>query len=52
MKIAEDTGRAPGTATGIRLARRIGGALGSAYKGTLQFHYNKEELLLRVDGRR
>ena len=52
MKIADDTGGVLVTTTGIHLARRIGDALENAYKGTLLFHYNKEELLLRVDWRR
>lgn len=36
------------TATGIHLARDIGEAVHAAYKGELQYHYNKEENLLRV----
>jgi len=36
------------TTTGTHLARRIGDALFDAYKGDLDFHYNKEENLLRV----
>lgn len=36
------------TTTGTHLARRIGDALYDAYKGSLDYHYNKEENLLRV----
>jgi len=36
------------TTTGTHLARRIGDALHDAYKGDLDYHYNKEENLLRV----
>jgi len=38
--------------TGIHLARDIGEAVFSAYKGELEYHYNKEENLLRVQWRR
>jgi NMD protein affecting ribosome stability and mRNA decay len=37
------------TTTDIHLARNIGDALHSAYKGDLEYHYNKEENLLRVE---
>lgn len=40
------------TTTDIHLARSIGEALESAYKGELDFHYNEEEYLLRVRWRR
>jgi len=40
------------TTTGTHLARRIGDALYDAYKGELEYHYNKEENLLRVSWRR
>jgi NMD protein affecting ribosome stability and mRNA decay len=40
------------TTTDIHLARGIGDALHSAYKGELEYHYNKEENLLRVAWRR
>jgi NMD protein affecting ribosome stability and mRNA decay len=40
------------TTTDAHLARRIGDALHDAYKGTLQYRYNKEETLLRVAWRR
>jgi len=36
------------TTTGIHLARAIGDAMHDAYKGKLEYHYNKEENLLRV----
>jgi hypothetical protein len=36
------------TTTGIHLARTIGVAIHDAYKGELQYHYNKQENLLRV----
>ena len=36
------------TTTDTHLARRIGDALHDAYKGNLEYHYNKEENLLRV----
>ena len=36
------------TTTGIHLARAIGDAMHDGYKGKLEFHYNKEENLLRV----
>ncbi len=40
------------TTTDIHLARGIGEALEAAYKGELDFHYNKDEYLLRVSWRR
>ncbi len=40
------------TTTGTHLARRIGDALHDAYKGELQYHYNKGENLLRVSWHR
>lgn len=52
MKTADENGGALITTTGVHLARRIGDALEDAYKGTLEFHYNKEEQLLRVAWRR
>ena len=48
MKIAEDGGGVLVTTTGVHLARRLGDALEDAYKGTLEFHYNKDQQLLRV----
>ena len=36
------------TTTDPHLARRIGEAVHKAYKGQLEFHYNKQENLLRV----
>ena len=38
--------------TDIHLARDIGDALHSAYKGELEYHYNKKQNLLRVEWRR
>jgi hypothetical protein len=40
------------TTTDIHLAAGIGRALQSAYKGELDFHYSKDEYLLRMDWRR
>jgi NMD protein affecting ribosome stability and mRNA decay len=40
------------TTTDNHLARDIGEALHSAYKGELEYHYNREENLLRVRWRR
>lgn len=40
------------TTTGIHLARRLGEALHHAYHGELEFHYNEDEILLRVHWRR
>ena len=40
------------TTTDIHLARNIGDALHSAYKGELEYHYNREENLLRIEWRR
>jgi NMD protein affecting ribosome stability and mRNA decay len=40
------------TTTDTHLARNIGEALHSAYKGELDFHYNKSENLLRVEWQR
>jgi hypothetical protein len=36
------------TTTDIHLARDIGEAMDAAYKGELEYHYNKDENLLRV----
>ena len=36
------------TTTDIHLARDIGEAVHAAYNGELQYHYNKEENLMRV----
>ncbi len=36
------------TTTDIHLARGLGEALEHAYRGTLQYHYNKDDYLLRV----
>ncbi|HEX4926584.1 MAG TPA: BCAM0308 family protein [Burkholderiales bacterium] len=48
MKIADDTSGVLVTTTGVHLARRLGEALEDAYKGVLEYHYNKEQQLLRV----
>lgn len=48
MKVVDEAGGVLVTTTGVHLARRIGDALEGAYKGTLEFHYNKEQQLLRV----
>ena len=40
------------TTTDTHLARDIGEAVHAAYKGSLEYHYNKEENLLRVHWRR
>jgi hypothetical protein len=37
------------TTTGAHLARRIGDALQHAYKGELDYRYNKADNLLRVN---
>jgi len=36
------------TTTDTHLARNIGEAVHAAYKGTLEYHYNKDENMLRV----
>lgn len=48
---AEDDGLLV-TTTGIHLARRLGEALHRAYKGNLEYHYNEDEMLLRVSWQR
>ena len=49
LMAVEDTGEGVlVTTTGTHLARRIGDALYDAYRGELDYHYNKEENLLRV----
>jgi len=40
------------TTTGLHLARDIGEAVHAAYKGELDYHYNKEQNLLRVNWQR
>lgn len=52
MSIDEQDGNVLITTTDIHLARDIGEALRDAYKGELEFHYNKDEYLLRVRWRR
>ncbi|HJV84383.1 MAG TPA: BCAM0308 family protein [Noviherbaspirillum sp.] len=48
MAIEEQDGHMMITTTDIHLARTIGEALHRAYKGELDYQYNKEEYLLRV----
>ena len=48
MELRERPGGLLVTTTGIQLARRIGDALQHAYKGRLQYRYNKADNLLRV----
>ena len=52
MAIAKDGEGLLVTTTDSHLARRIGDALHDAYKGELDYQYNKEENLLRVSWRR
>ncbi|HXM82399.1 MAG TPA: BCAM0308 family protein [Burkholderiales bacterium] len=52
MAIEQDGDATLVTTTGTHLARRIGEALHDAYKGELEFHYNKADNLLRVSWRR
>lgn len=52
MAIEESAGQITITTTDIHLPREIGEALHAAYKGTLDFHYNPAEYLLRVSWRR
>lgn len=49
MKIQSEGEAVLVTTTDTHLARRMGDALHDAFKGELEFHYNKEENLLRVD---
>lgn len=51
IDIDEDDDRILITTTDIHLARAIGEALRDAYQGTLDYHYNKDEYLLRVQWR-
>lgn len=48
MDIEEQEGKLQITTTDIHLARTIGKALHNAYQGDLDFHYNKDEYLLRI----
>lgn len=52
MATTADDGGLLITTTGIHLARRLGEALHHACQGDLEFHYNQEEMLLRVHWRR
>jgi NMD protein affecting ribosome stability and mRNA decay len=49
MSAEEKDGATLMTTTDIHLARGIGEALHHAYHGELEFHYNQERNLLRVD---
>ena len=49
MAIDEKDGTALITTTDIHLARGIGEAIHHAYQGELEFHYNQDENLLRVN---
>jgi NMD protein affecting ribosome stability and mRNA decay len=48
MSIVPERGGLLVTTTNAHLARRIGEALRSAYKGRMEFHYSEEDSLLRV----
>lgn len=48
MAIRPENGGLLLTTTGIHLARRLGEALHHAYQGSLDFHYNEDDMLLRV----
>lgn len=48
MTVEDADGGVVITTTDTHLARDIGEAVHSAYKGELEYHYNKEENLLRV----
>jgi len=52
MAVAEDGEGVLVTTTDPHLARRIGEALHDAYRGELEYHYNREDNLLRVSWRR
>lgn len=52
MAVEDDGGGLLVTTTDAHLARRIGDSLHDAYKGELDYRYNKEENLLRVSWRR
>lgn len=49
MAVEEKDGAVLVTTTDIHLARGIGEAVHHAYQGELEFHYNPEENLLRVN---
>lgn len=48
MNVVPETGGLLVTTTDAHLARRIGEALRKAYRGRMEFHYNKSDNLLRV----
>ncbi|MEK6735712.1 MAG: BCAM0308 family protein [Pseudomonadota bacterium] len=49
VEVEEEDGTTLVTTTDIHLARKIGEAIRHAYQGNLEFHYNPEENLLRVN---
>ena len=49
MATKEKDGEAPVTTTDIHLACGIGEALHHSYQGDLEFHYNPQKYLLRVN---
>lgn len=49
MAVTEQGGEILVTTTDINLARSIGDALHHAYQGNLEYHYNAEQNLLRVE---
>lgn len=49
MGIEENDGETLITTTDIHLARGIGEAIHDAWQGKLEFHYNEDEYLLRVN---
>jgi hypothetical protein len=49
MTLEDDNGATLVTTTDIHLARGIGEALHHAYQGMLEYHYNHEQNLLRVN---
>ena len=49
MAVEEKDGTALVTTTDIHLARSLGDALHHAYQGELEYHYNLEQNLLRVN---
>lgn len=49
MKIEQRADTVVVSTTDLHLARRLGEAIHHAYKGTLDWHYNKESCFARVD---
>jgi hypothetical protein len=52
IAIEDDGGRTTVTTTGVHLARDLGVALKSAFQGSLELHYGKDENLLRAHWQR